>query len=90
MTNPLAPPWTTDQYFAGTRACIPVAISVAAYGVVWGVLAKQAGLSMFEVLLMSGLVFAGSAQFVALDLWTATARPVQLGFDLIQLGFDLR
>ena len=71
--------WSAAQFFAGVRACIPVAISVAAYGVVWGVLAKQAGLSLFEVVLMSGLVFAGSAQFVALDLWTATPATLPIG-----------
>ena len=79
MQNPAAPAWTPDQFFAGARACIPVAISVAAYGVVWGVLAKQAGLSLLEVMLMSGLVFAGSAQFVALDLWTATPSTLPIG-----------
>lgn len=73
------PPWSAAQFQAGARACIPVAISVAAYGVVWGVLAKQAGLSLFEVVLMSGLVFAGSAQFVALDLWTATPATLPIG-----------
>jgi 4-azaleucine resistance transporter AzlC len=73
------PPWSAAQFQAGARACIPVAISVAAYGVVWGVLAKQAGLSLFEVILMSGLVFAGSAQFVALELWTATPATLPIG-----------
>lgn len=68
-----------DQFFLGARACIPVAISVSAYGVVWGVLAKQAGLSILEVALMSGLVFAGSAQFVALELWTATPSALPIG-----------
>jgi 4-azaleucine resistance transporter AzlC len=34
------------------------------------VLARQAGLSPLEATLMSGLVFAGAAQFVALGLWT--------------------
>ncbi|MET3928045.1 AzlC family ABC transporter permease [Devosia sp. 2618] len=69
----------SDQFYAGARACIPVCISVAAYGVVWGVLARGAGLSLFEVILMSGLVFAGSAQFVALDLWTATPSSLPIG-----------
>ncbi|OEO28010.1 hypothetical protein VW23_006825 [Devosia insulae DS-56] len=55
---------------------LPVAISIAAYGVVWGVLAGQAGLSVLEVALMSGLVFAGASQFVALDMWTPGALPV--------------
>lgn len=68
-----------DQMFAGARACIPVVVSVAAYGVVWGVLARGAGLSLIEVILMSGLVFAGSAQFVALDLWTSTPASLPIG-----------
>lgn len=72
-------PWSSTQFYAGARACIPVAISVGAYGVVWGVLAKQAGLSLLEVIMMSGLVFAGSAQFVALDLWTATPATLPIG-----------
>ena len=67
------------QFFAGARACVPVAISVAAYGLVWGMLARDAGLSLLEVMMMSGLVFAGSAQFVALDLWTATPSTLPVG-----------
>jgi 4-azaleucine resistance transporter AzlC len=62
-----------DQFCLGARACVPVCISVAAYGIVWGMLAGQAGLSVLETALMSGLVFAGSAQFVALDLWSPAA-----------------
>jgi 4-azaleucine resistance transporter AzlC len=55
---------------------LPVAISIAAYGLVWGVLAGQAGLSVLEVALMSGLVFAGASQFVALDMWTPGGLPI--------------
>lgn len=69
----------SDQFYAGARACIPVCISIAAYGLVWGVLARGAGLSLLEVIMMSGLVFAGSAQFVALDLWTATPATLPVG-----------
>lgn len=68
-----------DQFLAGARACMPVAISVAAYGLVWGVLARGAGLSLLEVIMMSALVFAGSAQFVALDLWTTTPATLPIG-----------
>lgn len=53
----------------GVRLCLPVAISVAAYGLVWGVLAGQAGMTVAEVAAMSALVFAGASQFVALELW---------------------
>lgn len=74
-----SPDSVTQQALAGARACIPVAVSVAAYGLVWGVLARGAGLSVLEVMLMSGLVFAGSAQFVALDLWTSTPATLPIG-----------
>jgi 4-azaleucine resistance transporter AzlC len=60
----------------GIRACVPLALSVSVYGLVWGVLAGQAGLSIAEVLAMSGLVFAGASQFVALDLWAPGAMPI--------------
>lgn len=67
---------TSEQFLLGARMFVPVAISIAAYGVVWGVLARQAGLSIGEVALMSGLVFAGASQFVALDLWMPGSLPV--------------
>lgn len=54
----------------GALRTLPVALSVFAYGMVYGLLTRQAGLSMMESILSSGLVFAGSAQFVALDMWT--------------------
>jgi len=71
-----APQSGPAQFWLGVRMFLPVAISIAAYGLVWGVLAGQAGLSVLEVLLMSGLVFAGASQFVALDMWTPGALPV--------------
>ncbi len=74
MPAPTASPW--PQFFLGMRLFLPVAVSIAAYGVVWGVLAGQAGLSALEVALMSGLIYAGSSQFVALDLWVPNAPPV--------------
>jgi 4-azaleucine resistance transporter AzlC len=64
------------QFWLGVRMFLPVAISIAAYGVVWGVLAGQAGLSVLEVALMSGLVFAGASQFVALESWTPGNLPI--------------
>lgn len=49
---------------------LPVALSVFAYGMVYGLLTRQAGLTMVESTLSSGLIFAGSSQFVVLDMWT--------------------
>lgn len=53
----------------------PVAIGVAGYGIVFGVLATQAGLSVAEAALMSATVLAGAAQLIAIELW-APSTPV--------------
>ncbi len=55
---------------AGARQMLPIALGVCAEGLAFGVLAQQARISILEVLLMSGFVFAGSAQLIVLSLWT--------------------
>jgi branched chain amino acid efflux pump len=54
---------------AGTRACLPIALGAGVYGIVFGILARQTGLSLAEAMLMSTIVFAGASQLVALGLW---------------------
>ncbi|MEM7071253.1 MAG: AzlC family ABC transporter permease [Pseudomonadota bacterium] len=54
----------------GAIACLPVAFGVFVYGSVFGVLANASGLLIFEIFLMSAIVFSGAAQFAVLDLWT--------------------
>lgn len=55
---------------AGFRTCLPVALGVAVYGVLFGLLARQKGLSLIETQSMSLFVFAGASQLIALDLWS--------------------
>jgi 4-azaleucine resistance transporter AzlC len=52
----------------GARACLPIVLGYLAIGVAFGVVARTAGLSPCEVALMSLLLYAGSAQFVAAGL----------------------
>lgn len=55
---------------AGFLACLPLAFSVVIFGLVYGLLAAGKGLSVAETVLMSLIVFAGSSQLLALELWT--------------------
>lgn len=57
--------------YRGYVKCIPLALGVAGYGVVFGVLARRAGLSVAETTLMSATVLAGAAQLIAVDLWSS-------------------
>jgi 4-azaleucine resistance transporter AzlC len=67
--------FTFAGILAGARRCLPIAVSGFAIGLVFGVLARQAGIGVVETVLMSALVFSGAAQFVVLGLW-ATPLPV--------------
>jgi 4-azaleucine resistance transporter AzlC len=69
-----------DGVLTGARRILPIALGDAAYGLVFGVLAQQAKLSILEVFLMSGLVFAGSAQLIVLSLWS---MPLPIGTILL-------
>lgn len=68
--------FTVAGVLLGARRTIPIAISSFTIGLVFGVLAHQAKLSVLQALLMSGFVFAGASQFVALSLWTLVPFPV--------------
>ncbi len=46
----------------------PLALVVASYGIIFGVLARGNGLSVAETSLMSLTVFAGASQFIALPM----------------------
>lgn len=59
----------------GARLALPLGLGSFAFGLVFGVVARQTGLSLAEATLMSALVFAGASQFVALSLW-ATPVPI--------------
>ncbi|KYC45709.1 MAG: AzlC protein [Candidatus Methanofastidiosum methylothiophilum] len=58
-----------SNFIKGFSATIPVALSVCAYGLVLGVLAYSKGVTFFELLLMDVITFAGSAQFLMVELW---------------------
>ena len=52
----------------GAKAAAPIVLGYLPVGVAFGVLARRAGMAPFEVGLMSFLVYAGSSQFIAVEL----------------------
>jgi 4-azaleucine resistance transporter AzlC len=61
--------FTRAGMIRGVRHSAPVLLGLIPFGLVAGVAAQGAGMSLAEILLMSGIVFAGSAQLVALGIW---------------------
>lgn len=55
-------------FWAGVRAEVPLLIGVFPFGMIYGALALNAGLTASAAQAMSSIVFAGSAQFVTAQL----------------------
>lgn len=68
------------EFAGGLKAIAPIIVAAMPIGLVFGAVAASKGLSPLETALMSALVFAGGAQFVAMDIWTHPASWASLGF----------
>lgn len=58
------------NFIEGVRAEVPLLIGVFPFGMIYGALASNAGLSNTAAQMMSSIVFAGSAQFLTTQLVT--------------------
>jgi 4-azaleucine resistance transporter AzlC len=63
--------FTLSGAITGAKRCLPIEVGGFTMGLVFCVLARQAGLSPAEAVLMSALVFSGATQFVVLGMWGA-------------------
>ena len=61
-------PAPRSAFLRGCRHALPFLIVVVPFAILFGALATDAGLSLFEVITFSAVVFAGAAQFAALQL----------------------
>jgi len=66
-------PGAARAFWLGARAEIPLLIGVFPFGMIYGILALEAGLSPAAAQAMSSIVFAGSAQFITTQLLSASA-----------------
>ena len=57
-----------SAWWQGVKSMVPLAVSIAGCGVAWGTLARQGGMTLPEIFLMSSVVFAGASQFVAVGM----------------------
>jgi len=62
-----------QEFWRGVRATVPMIVGAIPFGIIFGALAINAGLSVAATMGFSLLVYAGSAQFVAAGLVAAGA-----------------
>lgn len=74
---------SSREFWLGVRDELPILLGVIPFGMIYGVLALNAGLSPFNSQAMSSVVFAGSAQFMIAKLMAVSAP----GIVVILTGF---
>jgi 4-azaleucine resistance transporter AzlC len=66
------------MYLQGIAQALPIVLGYIPVGFAYGVLAQKAGLSAFNTILMSIIVYAGSAQLIAVGLVSSGLTPLSI------------
>ncbi len=61
----------SQQFFSGVRDELPILVGVVPFGMIYGILALGAGLQPGDAQAMSAVIFAGSSQFMMVQLLKA-------------------
>lgn len=80
----------------GAAKTMPLVLGVIPFGLAYGIVATQAGLTVVETVLMSLVVFAGAAQFMAVvmvqagaGIWMVVASTLLINLRHLLMGLSL-
>lgn len=74
----ISSPEQEDSFLKGVKDCIPTLLGYLSIGLAAGVVQKTAGLSIAEIALMSLILYAGSAQFIAAGMIAVSSSPAAI------------
>jgi predicted branched-subunit amino acid permease len=75
------------EFLDGMRRGLPVVLASAPFGLLFGALAVQNGITIFESMLMSATVFAGASQMVGLELFGQKIAPWLIVLSIFAVNF---
>lgn len=78
---------SSDMIRRGISVGSPIMIGYLPIAITYGVLAKQSGLSLTELTMMSVLVFAGASQFMAANMFAVGASAAEIIIATFVLNF---
>jgi len=67
-----------DSFIKGVKDCLPTLLGYLSIGFAAGVVEKTAGLTIPEIIMMSTILYAGSAQFIAAGMIAAGSTPTSI------------
>jgi 4-azaleucine resistance transporter AzlC len=75
-----------QQFLAGIRDTLPLMLGIIPFGLAYGIVGLNVGLTAGEIILMSLLVFAGAAQFVSLPMFAEGASLLMISFTALLIN----
>lgn len=76
-----------SEFLRGMRRAVPVIIATLPFAILFGVLAVDSGLTVFETVLMSATIFAGASQLVGLNLFGHHVAPWIIVLSIFAVNF---
>jgi 4-azaleucine resistance transporter AzlC len=76
-----------SDFVQGARESLPIVAAAAPFGLLFGALAVDNGLSVGEAVLMSATVFAGASQMVGIELFGSDVAPWLIVFSVFAVNF---
>lgn len=67
-----------NLYIQGLKSALPIVLGYLPLGFAYGILGIKNGLSIIDVIIFSLLCYAGSAQFIGINLWSLGAEPISM------------
>lgn len=75
---------SNDSFLQGIKDCIPTLLGYLSIGFAAGVVEKTAGLSLGEIAMISVILYAGSAQFIAAGMIAAGSTAPSIIITILQ------
>ncbi len=86
-SKPEMNPGKLTDFVDGARQSIPVLVASLPFGLLFGMVAAQNGMSIGEATLMSAMLFAGASQLVGLDLFGQKVAPWLIVLSIFAVNF---
>ncbi len=65
----------SEFFIRGLKDEAPLLVGVMPFGLIFGVLGTESGLTPFQVMTMSVIIFGGASQIIFLELFASGASP---------------
>lgn len=87
ISNEINDSTTSEMIKQGFKVSIPIAFGYIPVAITFGILAKQAGMSILELTMMSAFVYAGASQFMGANMIISSASAIEIIVATFVLNF---